>query len=320
MHVSERPALRNPVLLVGFSGWVDGGEVATRALRFLIDSWGAKKFAELDPEPFYNFSRARPQVHLGPDATRFLTWPETSLYYHADPRLDRDVVLLLGIEPNFKWRTFCEEVLEVCRSVGIASALTLGGVLAEVAHTSPAQITVFSSDPELCARFPELGGRRGGYQGPTGIIGVLADGLTRMDIPVGTMRGAVPHYLGAWPNPKVRHALLARLGELYGWSLDLTRLEAASQRFERRVNRSLRERPELAAYVKRLEGRREDSEPTGESAERAASPEETPEAPGGEAPSGELPSGEEIVRELERFFWGRATGQDDEPQPGPQRS
>jgi proteasome assembly chaperone (PAC2) family protein len=310
MQLREVPTLRNPVLLVGFSGWVDGGAVATRSLRFLIDSWGAKRFAELDPEPFYNFSRVRPQVHIAPDSTRTLSWPETSLYYHVDPQLDRDYVLLVGIEPNFKWRTFCQEILEVCQTVGIASALTLGGVLAEVAHTSPVQVTVFSSDPDLCARFPELGGRRGGYQGPTGIIGVIADSLTKSDIPVGTMRGAVPHYLAASPNPKVRLALLSRLSELYELGLDLTRLEAASQRFDRRVNRSLRERPELAAYVKRLEEGREDAGTTGASAGPEGDPDETRE----------LPSGEEIVRQLEDFFRERSTGQDDDPPPGPRRS
>jgi proteasome assembly chaperone (PAC2) family protein len=314
MQVSELPALRNPVLLVAFSGWVDGGSVATRSLRFLIDSWGAKRFAELDPEPFYNFSRIRPQVHPAADGTRYLTWPETGLYAHVDPQLERDFVLLLGNEPNFKWRTFCEEILEVCRSVGITSALTLGGVLAEVPHTTQPQITVFTSDPDLRARFPDLGERRGGYQGPTGIIGVLADGLTRADVPVSTMRGAVPHYLAASPNPKVRRALLTRLSELYSLDLDLTRLEAAIQRFERRVSRSLRERPELAAYVKRLEERREDAVTTAETPAESAASEDDP------GRAGELPSGEEIVRQLEDFFRQRPTGPDDVPPPGPQRS
>ncbi len=310
MHVSEQPLLRNPVLLIGFSGWVDGGQVATSAIRFLIDSWDAKKFAELDPELFYNFSRNRPQVHISPDSSRTITWPETSFYYHVDPQLERDYVLLLGIEPNFKWRTFSQEIMEVCESVGVASALTLGGVIADVPHTGPAQVTVFSSDPELRARFPELGARRGGYQGPTGIIGVIADGLTKADVPVGNMRGAVPHYVAASRNPKVRHALLARLSELYGLGLDLSKLEIASRRFERRVNRSLSDKPEMADYVKSLEARSESSAPKNEPG--------GPDA--GQGGVGELPSGEEIVRELEDFFRQSPSGRDDEPSAGPPRS
>jgi proteasome assembly chaperone (PAC2) family protein len=314
MQTNEHPSLRRPVLLIAFSGWVDGGQVATRALRFLIDRWGATKFAELDPEAFYNFSRNRPQVRIEADSSRTITWPETAFFYHVDPQLDRDYVLLLGSEPNFKWRTFSQEVMDVCQSVGIASAMTLGGVIADVPHTRPAQITVFSSDPELRARFPELGERRGGYQGPTGIIGVIADGLTKAGIPVSNVRGAVPHYLTGSPNPKVRHALLARVSELYGLGLDLSQLEAASRRFERRVNRSLAERPEMADYVKRLEESREAHE------EESAPKSEAPGPDAGPGGTGELPSGADVVRELEDFFRERSTGQDDDPASGPQRS
>src|SRR6266545_6197334 len=122
MHVIERPALRRPILLLAFSGWVAGGHAATNAIRFLIERWDAKKFAELDPEDFYNFARVRPQIKIEPDFTRTITWPETGLYYHVDSTLNRDFVLLVGAEPNFKWRTFCEEILQVCLSVGVTSA------------------------------------------------------------------------------------------------------------------------------------------------------------------------------------------------------
>src|SRR5437870_4328028 len=171
MNVIEQPVLRRPTLLLAFTGWVDGGHAATSAIRFLIERWGAKKFAELDPEDFYNFARVRPQVTIEPDFTRTITWPEVAFHYHVDPTLDRDFVLLVGAEPNFKWRTFCDEILQVCSSVGVMSALSLGGVLGDVLHTRRPQITTFSADPELIARFPELGRRRGRYQGPTGIIG-----------------------------------------------------------------------------------------------------------------------------------------------------
>ncbi len=307
LQVLERPTLRRPVLLLAFSGWVDGGEVATSAIRFLIEHWDAKKFVELDPEEFYNFTRVRPKVQLEPDFTRTLTWPETAFYYHADPLLDRDFVLLLGIEPNFKWRTFSDELLQVCQSVGVASALSLGGVLADVLHTRRAQITTFSSDPELIARFPELGRRRGGYHGPTGIIGVFSDGLTRSSIPVGNMRGAVPHYIGGSPNPKVTRALLARLSQLYGLGLDLSELEDASRRFERQVNEALTHMPEAADHVKRLEASIEDPEPRTEVGDTEAA----------HGAGTELPNAEDIVREFEELLRERSTGEEDEPTTGP---
>jgi proteasome assembly chaperone (PAC2) family protein len=302
--IGEQPTLRRPVLLLAFTGWVDGGQVSTSAVRFLVDRWKAKKFAELDPEAFYNFSRVRPQVHLEPDFSRRITWPETAFYYHADPQLDRDFVLLLGIEPNFKWRTFSEEILRVCQSVGVVSALSLGGVIADVLHSRRPQITTFTSDPDLLARFPELGRRRGGYQGPTGIIGVLSDDLTRVGIPFGNMRGAVPHYVAGSPSPKVSHALLARVSELYGLRLDLSELADASRRFEKQVDEALTRMPDAAEYVRRLEARSE--------------PEPTSEAPRTEGGAEELPSAEDIVREFEELLRERPSNGDGEEPPDPQ--
>ncbi|MBV8062831.1 MAG: PAC2 family protein, partial [Nevskia sp.] len=210
--------------------------------------------------------------------------------------LDRDFVLLLGIEPNFKWRAFSEGLLQVCTEVGVSSALSLGGVIGDVLHNRRAQITTYSSDPELLARFPELGRRRGGYQGPTGIIGVLAEGLTQANVPMGNMRGAVPQYVAGSPNPKVCHALLARLSELYGLGLDLSELADASHQFEKQVNEALAQMPEVAEHVKRLEAQ------YGEPDEAIVD-----ESPTNE--DEELPSGADIVRQFEEFLRERPPGE-----------
>ena len=178
--VDEEPTLRNPVLILSFAGWNDASEVATTAVRFLVSRWEAKKFADIDAEDFYNFARVRPHVRIEEDFNRTITWPENAFYYHVDPLLDRDFVLLLGIEPNLKWRTFGEEIVEVCRRVGVTSALSLGGLVADVPHTRSPRITAFSSDPDLVERFPELSIRRSRYEGPTGIVGVLSDALRRV--------------------------------------------------------------------------------------------------------------------------------------------
>ena len=304
INFTEQPNLRRPVLILAFAGWNDASEVASTAVKFLASRWEAKKFAELDPEDFYNFARVRPHVRLEEDHQRIITWPENTFYYHADPALDRDFVLLLGIEPNLKWRTFCDEVVGVCRAVEVTSVLSLGGLIADVPHTVKPRITAFSTDQELTERFPELALRRSRYQGPTGIVGVLSDAFNKAKIPVGSLWGNVPHYISASPNPKVVHALLYRLSEIYGLGLELSEMERAGRRFERQVNEALMHNPEVAQYVKQLESREE------------AGPDDVPAEEGPAVAPGELPRGEDVVRQLEEFLrQHQADKGDDDPDP-----
>ena len=299
----EEPQLRQPILILAFAGWNDASEVATTAVRFLVSRWEAKKLAVVDPEEFYNFSRVRPRVRIDEDYTRHITWPENTFHYHCDPQLERDFVLLVGIEPNLKWRTFCEEIVGVCTKVGVTSTLSLGGLIADVAHTRPPRLTAFSTDPDLTARFPELALRRSRYEGPTGIVGVLSDAFTKAQLPVGSIWGNVPHYISASPNPKVVGALLARLDKLYGLRLDLSDLERQGRRFERQVNEALAHNPEVAQYVKHLESRDEEAE--------ESPPPPRPQATG----PVDLPRGEDVVRHLEEFLRQRSADRDDDESP-----
>ncbi|MPZ12911.1 MAG: PAC2 family protein [Chloroflexi bacterium] len=263
--------------------------------------WEAKKFADVDPEDFYNFARVRPRVRIEPDFTRAITWPENAFYFHVDPMLDRDFVLLIGTEPNLKWRTFTEEIVDVSQRIEVASVLSLGGLVADVPHTRPARVTAFSTDPDLTSRFPDLAIRRSRYEGPTGIVGVLSDSFTKAGIPVGSMWGNVPHYISASPNPKVVDALLSRLSTLYGLGLELEEMQRAGRRFERQVNEALSNNPEVAAYVRQLEAREDQN-----------SPEEQDSGPRQASSPGELPPGEEVVRHLEEFLRLRTTEHSDE--------
>ena len=299
----EEPTLRRPVLILAFAGWNDASEVATTAVRFLVSRWETKKFAEIDAEEFYNFARVRPHVKIEENFNRTITWPENTFYYHKDPLLDRDFVLLLGIEPNLKWRTFCEEILGVCTAIGVTSVLSLGGLVADVPHTKAPRLTAFSSDPDLIERFPELALRRSRYEGPTGIVGVLADVFTKRGIPVGSVWGNVPHYISASPNPKVVHALLSRLSMIYGLGLELSEMERAGRRFERQVNEALEHNPEVSQYVKQLEDRQDEPD---------SSP--TQAAPSAQV---ELPKGEDIVRQLEEFLRQHAADKADEADDKP---
>ncbi len=304
----EEPTLRRPVLILAFAGWNDASEVATTAVRFLVSRWEAKKFADIDAEDFYNFARVRPHVRIEENYNRTITWPENSFYYHVDPLLDRDFVLLLGIEPNLKWRTFCEQIIDVCQKVGVTSALSLGGLVADVPHTRAPRITAFSSDPDLVERFPELAIRRSRYEGPTGIVGVLSDVFTKSGMPVGSLWGNVPHYISASPNPKVVHALLSRLSTIYGLGLELSEMERAGRRFERQVNEALQHNPEVAQYVKQLEAREDEPESESESSETGTSAQV------------ELPRGEDVVRQLEEFLRQRASDKPDDADDQPSSS
>lgn len=302
----EEPDLRRPVLIQAFAGWNDASGVATTALRFLIERWQAKKFAQIDPEEFYNFARIRPQVHLDEDQSRIVTWPENAFHYHTEPLLDRDFVLLIGIEPNLKWRAFGETIIDVCQKVGVTSVISLGGLVAQVPHTVSPRVTGTTSDPELAHQFPGLAVQRSRYQGPTGIVGVLGDMFTKAGVPIGSLWGNVPHYISASPNPKVAHGLLSRLSSIYGLGLDLTDMQRAGRRFERQVNEALAQNPEVAQYVKQLEEAAEVTETETEQAEEEIS----------DSDDMELPAAEDVVRHLEEFLRQRRTDGGEGPEPG----
>ncbi|HEY3116558.1 MAG TPA: PAC2 family protein [Chloroflexota bacterium] len=312
LHWLEDPDLRRPVLIQAFAGWNDASAVATTALRFLIDRWEAPKFADVDAENFYNFARVRPHVRLDDDQNRVIVWPENAFHFHLEPGLDRDFVLLIGIEPNLRWRTFGEMIIEVCQKIGVTSVLSLGGLVAQVPHTVPPRVTGTTSDPELATQFPELQVQRSRYQGPTGIVGVMSDMFAKAGIPTGSLWGNVPHYISASPNPKVAHGLLTRLNSIYGLGLDLSDMQRAGRRFERQINEALAQNPEVSEYVKKLEAGIELGD---EDEEPSVEVDQTSEEDSGPV---DLPAGEDIVRHLEEFLRQRrepdgGSGQDPRP-------
>src|ERR671924_152996 len=211
LQVSSRPQLERPIMIAAFRGWNDGGQGASLATGYLAKTWQAKRFAEVDPESFFDFQATRPHVSLEEGLTRRIDWPETA-FYHARPNgLERDVVLLLGIEPNLRWRTFTELVVGLVRDLGVELVITLGALLADVPHTRAAPVTGSASDEELVER---LGLSASRYEGPTGIVGVLHDACRSAGIPSASLWAAVPHYVSLTPSPRAALALCDRLGEL----------------------------------------------------------------------------------------------------------
>jgi predicted ATP-grasp superfamily ATP-dependent carboligase len=276
LRIHSRPELERPVLLAAFRGWNDGAQAASLAAGYLAKTWGAEQFAEVDPEDFFDFQATRPHVSLEDGLTRRIDWPETGFYHACPEGLDRDIVLLLGIEPNLRWRTYTDLVVGLAQDLEVELMITLGALLADVPHTRPAPVTGSASDEELVQR---LGLSASRYEGPTGIVGVLHDACRQADIPSASLWAAVPHYVSLTPSPRAAVALCERLGSLIGVEVDVDELEEAAQSYEEQVSEAVASDEETASYVEELE-------------RRADSIEE----------SSDLPSGDALAAELTRFL------------------
>ena len=246
----DRPQLRRPVLLAAFEGWNDAADAASTAARYLRDRWSARPFATIDPEEFYDFTVTRPHVRLVQGITRRIEWPETELSAAALPGTSRDVVVLLGHEPQLKWRTFSEQVVRLATELGVELVVIMGALLADVAHTRPVRVTGTAADAELVRR---LGLGRSTYEGPTGIVGVLHDAFRRAHLPSASLWAAVPHYVGSTPSPKAALALVERAADLLSTAVDTEDLRIAAADYERQVSEVVASDDDIAAYVRRLE-------------------------------------------------------------------
>jgi proteasome assembly chaperone (PAC2) family protein len=255
--MTRRPRLRRPVLLAAFDGWNDAGEAATTALDAVGAALEAKAFASLDPEEFYDFQEVRPTVRLA-DGIRQVDWPAVELQAAHLPGADHDLILIRGHEPHLRWRTFSAELVEVASAFGVEMVVTIGALLADVPHTRPVQVVSSAGDRELAER---LGLPVSRYEGPTGILGVLADAATRAGIPSVGLWAALPHYLHLAPNPWGAMALIEELGRLLPLGVDTSGLAGQTEVFDSAVADLIEENPELAGYIERLEADADDDGP-----------------------------------------------------------
>jgi predicted ATP-grasp superfamily ATP-dependent carboligase len=283
---SRPDGLRAPALVCAFKGWNDAGDAASAAVQFLGASHGATRFAQIDPEDFFDFQATRPRIKLDDSDTRELSWPSVEIYEARIPRAPRDLVLLTGPEPSMRWRTFCSTIVDLAEALGVQMVVTVGALLADVPHSRPVNITGLSSDEALTSR---LGLQRSSYEGPTGITGVLHQACSEAGLPSTSLWAAVPHYVAAAPNPKAALALVRKLEALVGVTVDAEELETAAGDYERQVSLAVQSDPDVQAFVERLE--------------QAAAEEED------EVDPTELPSGDVIAREFQRFL--RQRGPDD---------
>jgi predicted ATP-grasp superfamily ATP-dependent carboligase len=285
----HRPdGLRAPALICAFTGWNDAGDAASAGLQYLGASLKATRFARIDPEDFYDFQATRPKIKFVEGRTRSIEWPEVEVYAAHVPRAPRDLVLIQGAEPSMRWRSFCRLIVDLAEALGTQLVVTLGALLADVPHSRPVPITGFSSDEALTQR---LGLQQSGYEGPTGIVGVLHSACQEAGLPSASLWASVPHYVAAAPNPKAALALVRKLESLVGVSVDAEELEHSAADYERQVSLAVQSDPDVQAFVERLE--------------RAAAEEEE------EIAAQDLPSGDVIAREFQRFLRQRGPGQAD---------
>ncbi len=293
LRLYERPTLERPVLIGAFRGWNDGGQAATLATGYLAKLWDAQKFADIDPELFVDFQATRPHVSLDEGQTRRIEWPENAFFRARIPGTGRDAVLLVGVEPNYRWRTFTDLVAGLARDLGVELVVTLGALLADVPHTRPSPVTGAATDPQLV---DELGLQLSRYEGPTGITGVLLDACRRSGIPSVSLWAAVPHYVSLAPSPKAARALCERLSGVLGVDIDIRELEEAETSYVEQVSEAVASDADTAAYVEELEQRADSLDWLEE--------------------SGGLPSGEALAAEIARFLKERE-GDGGKESPGP---
>jgi predicted ATP-grasp superfamily ATP-dependent carboligase len=275
----RRPdGLRAPALVCAFKGWNDAGEAASTAVSFLASALDAQRFAKIDSEDFFDYQANRPCIRFSDEGLREVVWPAVEVFEARAPRAPRDLVLVRGVEPSMRWRTFSRHVIELAEALGVQLVVSLGALLGDIPHTRPVAMTGHASDPALSER---LGITPSNYEGPTGIVGVLHAACLQTSMPSASLWAAVPHYVAAATNPKAALALLRRLEGLTGVSIDVSELETASVDYERQVGLAVASDPDIQAFVERLEQASEGEE---------------------QVAAQDVPSGDVIAREFQRFL------------------
>ncbi|WP_028278725.1 PAC2 family protein [Arthrobacter sp. H5] len=271
---SDRPDQRVTVMLAAFEGWNDAGEAASDALKLLGKHWDSKKVSTIDADEFYDFQFTRPVIERNTSGQRRIKWPTTRISKASVPGSNLDLILVHGVEPSYKWRAYTAELVATAKELEVDCVVLVGALLADVPHTRPIPVTI-SSDDDLVRT--GLNVETSTYEGPIGIVGVLAELGQLADIPTMSVWAAVPHYVGQSPSPKAQLALLNKIEELLQVSVDTHALGEESEAWERGVDELSTEDPEVAAYVRQLE----------EAKDTADLPEAT---------------GESIAREFERYL------------------
>lgn len=253
MEIEQIPDLDRPNVIAAFQGWNDAGQAATTAVRYLVESWKAEPFAKIDPEEYYSFTDTRPTIRITEGSQRELTWPSNQFFYYKGEGASPAAVLMIGTEPNLRWRSFCGEVVRLAKSLGARRFVTLGSLVTDAVHTRPVPVTGFATDDGVQVKLVARGVTRSSYQGPTGVVGALHDACIRAELPGASVWAASPYYLGSTPNPKTALSLLDTIDDVMDLHLDLAELRTVSDEFVRQVSMAVRDNTEVQERIRALE-------------------------------------------------------------------
>ena len=257
MEILQIPNLRDPIMLIAFSGWNDGAEAATGALDHLLSAWTDSNddvvpvlIAQVDSEDFYDYQVSRPQVRVSDSMQREITWPGTQIFGLSIPSMKKDLVIVTGVEPSMRWKSFTREILDIADDLETSMIITIGAMLSDTPHTRPIRILATTSNPSIGSR---LDLQPSNYQGPTGIIGAIQDGCTKRGIESLSLWASVPHYAPNAPSPKASLALIQAIEDYLGVSIPLGDLREQAETWEDSVTQLASEDADVADYVKALE-------------------------------------------------------------------
>jgi hypothetical protein len=242
-------------MLAAFEGWNDAADAASNAIEHLEREWQAQPFAAIDPEDYYDYQVNRPTVRLVDGVTRRIEWPTSRL--SVAKTIDPEVVLLRGLEPNMRWRAFCDELVEFAQELDVQSVVCLAALLADVPHSRPIEIHGSASDDALAAN---LGLTRSRYEGPTGVVSVFHEACARAGLKVVSFWASVPHYVGQPPCPKATLSLLHRAEDALDIAIPLGDLPEQARAWEHGVDELAREDGEIAEYISSLEEREDEAQ------------------------------------------------------------
>ncbi|MDA0263884.1 MAG: PAC2 family protein [Chloroflexi bacterium] len=279
LNILETPDRKLSKMVIVFSGWADAAEGATSAVKFLQRKLNAKRFADIDPEEFYDFSQTRPHTTRTRDGKRRIHWPANEFSYLADA--EPGVMVFMGVEPNLKWRTFSKTVAKVARDHGVESVIHIGALLDAVPHTRPVKLSGTATQPGLSEFLEGQGIRSSKYQGPTGISSAVMQACIDEGLEYTSIWGHTSHYLQAAPNHRVGATLLQILVKLLDLPLDLSELQSAAAVFNEEVAKAVEKDDQISSYVAKLEGQYDEA-----------------------VAAIEIPDPAELVRDLEQFLRG----------------
>lgn len=285
MEYDERPQLESPNVIAAFQGWNDAGQAATTAVRYLVDTYKAQAFARIDPEDYFSFTDTRPIIRIADGDTRELSFAKNEFFWRGTEADSPAAVIMIGTEPNLKWRTFCGEILDLARGVGARRIVTLGSLVTEAVHTRPVPLTGWATDPPVQAKFASRGITRSSYEGPTGIVGTLHSFCLNEGMPTASLWAASPYYLGTTPNPKTALGLLDALDDALALKLNLGELRGVADEFVRQVSLAVKDNDDVQERIRLLEQQHDAQRATGEP-----------------APPPEFPPARAIIADLEDFL------------------